>query len=397
NLFKGCFNLDPNRVLDILLECFEYRIDLHNCYIPLIKEFLPNSTTLTQILAFKFSFYQNESVTETPETLYEVVALALHHQLIELNQLYDFLSPIDSKILDNFKTELTEAKTYAKRINAIVTSDKQSEEHINLEEEKQKRFLSNQKLGLILALLRVGDWENAKLLIHKLPEYYAVSFDNIAKQLCDLIHFSIDKIYKQHSGLPTVIASKIKAYKCAKQPLLKQLENISDLKNIAFPMIVTIGPHLYKDTLLIAKIIRICRTLLSNPLNASNFKHEIATILDEAVLPAISLVESNCALSEELWLLLKSFPYQQRYKLYTNWKAEPSNTLMIKTRAGTLKRIKYIMKRLSKENVKLSGRQIGKLSHSNPSFLFQYILSQIQSYDNLIGPVVDSLKYLTTI
>lgn len=51
--------------------------------------------------------------------------------------------------------------------------------------------------------------------------------------------------------------------------------------------------------------------------------------------------------------------------------------------------------RLSKENVKPSGRQIGKLSHSNPCFLFDYILSQIQTWDNLIGPVVDSLKYLT--
>lgn len=53
------------------------------------------------------------------------------------------------------------------------------------------------------------------------------------------------------------------------------------------------------------------------------------------------------------------------------------------------------LRRLSKENVKPSGRQIGKLSHSNPCFLFDYILSQIQTWDNLIVPVVDSLKYLT--
>ncbi|KAK6972334.1 THO complex subunit 2 [Biomphalaria glabrata] len=67
------------------------------------------------------------------------------------------------------------------------------------------------------------------------------------------------------------------------------------------------------------------------------------------------------------------------------------------TRADCLDRAKYIMKRLSKETVKPSGRQLGKLSHSNPSIVFEYILNQIQRYDNLIGPVVDSLKYLTTI
>ena len=53
------------------------------------------------------------------------------------------------------------------------------------------------------------------------------------------------------------------------------------------------------------------------------------------------------------------------------------------------------MKRLTKESVKPSGRHLGKLSHSNPGIIFEYVLSQIQKYDNFILPVVDSLKYLT--
>lgn len=53
----GCFNLDPNRVLDIILECFEARFSLKDCFIPLIKTFLDNPSTLNQILAFKFNFY----------------------------------------------------------------------------------------------------------------------------------------------------------------------------------------------------------------------------------------------------------------------------------------------------------------------------------------------------
>lgn len=70
---------------------------------------------------------------------------------------------------------------------------------------------------------------------------------------------------------------------------------------------------------------------------------------------------------------------------------------------------------MTKDNVKPSGRLIGKLSHSNPGIIFDYVsiinaccgfmwltcalftiqvLSQIQRYDNFIIPVVDSLKYL---
>ncbi|CAG9091802.1 unnamed protein product [Plutella xylostella] len=59
--------------------------------------------------------------------------------------------------------------------------------------------------------------------------------------------------------------------------------------------------------------------------------------------------------------------------------------------------MKHIMKRVSKENIKPQGRHIGKLSHAAPAFLFDYMLLQIQTYDNLIGPVVESLKYLTSL
>ena len=50
---------------------------------------------------------------------------------------------------------------------------------------------------------------------------------------------------------------------------------------------------------------------------------------------------------------------------------------------------------MTKENVKIHGRQIGKLSHTNPIIICDYILTQIQRYDNFILPIVDSLKFLT--
>lgn len=51
-----------------------------------------------------------------------------------------------------------------------------------------------------------------------------------------------------------------------------------------------------------------------------------------------------------------------------------------------------ILQRLTKENVKLFGRKIGKLSHNCPGPLFDDILAKIQMFDNLIAPIVDSLK-----
>ena len=87
------------------------------------------------------------------------------------------------------------------------------------------------------------------------------------------------------------------------------------------------------------------------------------------------------------------------HRLYGSWKGEAfSNHAALMMKKGKIqKSIKRIMQRISKENVKPTSRALAKLSHSAPGLLFDYVLSQIQLYDNLIGPVVDSLKYLTNL
>lgn len=88
-----------------------------------------------------------------------------------------------------------------------------------------------------------------------------------------------------------------------------------------------------------------------------------------------------------------------RYCLYARWKNDTYSVYpeLMKKRADSEKQIKNIMKRVSKENIKPVGRLIGKLTHCSPGFLFDYVLLQIQVYNNLINPVVDSLKYLTNL
>ena len=53
----GCFNLDPNRVLDIILEAFECRPELDQFFIPLIQSYINDRDTVCHILGFKFQFY----------------------------------------------------------------------------------------------------------------------------------------------------------------------------------------------------------------------------------------------------------------------------------------------------------------------------------------------------
>ncbi|KPP70892.1 THO complex subunit 2-like [Scleropages formosus] len=366
----GCFNLDPNRVLDIILE-------------------EPNG--------------------ETPTSLYHVAAALLQHNLIELEDLYVHLLPLDSTIMEEHKSEILEAKQIARKLTMVVVPSEKSEDkekEREKEEEKSEKPPDNQKLGLLEALLRIGDWNHAQSIMNQMPPFYATSHKAIALALCQLLHLTVEPLYRR-AGVPKGAKGgvlRVHWSKRAPQPA----ESFEDLRREAFSMMGYLGPHMAHDPILFAKVVRLGKGFMKEYQNESRpeYKEKMDTLLscflsiaDQVLLPSLSLMECNACMSEELWGLFKLFPYQHRYRLYGQWKNETysSHPLLVKVKAQTIDRAKYIMKRLTKENVKPSGRQIGKLSHSNPTILFDYILSQIQWYDNLITPVVDSLKYLTSL
>uniref|UniRef100_A0A8C6M6R7 THO complex subunit 2 n=1 Tax=Nothobranchius furzeri TaxID=105023 RepID=A0A8C6M6R7_NOTFU len=350
----GCFNLDPNRVLDIILEVYESRSDQDEFFLSLIKSYMCEPITLCHILGFKFKFYQ-EPNEETPKSLYHIAAALLHHNLIELEDLYVHLMPLDATIIEEHKREISEAKQIARKLVMVVLPSEKSEDkekEKEKEEEKNEKPPDNQKLGLLEALLRIGDWHHAQIIMNQMPSFYASSHKAIALALCQLVHLTVEPLYRR-AGVPKGARSckmQLLMNKRAPQPA----ESFEDLRRDTFSMLCYLGPHLSHDPILFAKIVR----------------------LGKAFMKEVKKKNNN-----------------------NNWKNETysGHPLLVKVKAQTVDRAKYIMKRLTKENVKQSGRQIGKLSHSNPTILFDYMLSQIQWYDNLIVPVVDSLKFLTSL
>jgi THO complex subunit 2 len=227
----------------------------------------------------------------------------------------------------------------------------------------------------------------------------------------------------------------------------------STFVDLVLPILSALGPSVSNNTILFTKLIRICVAFLDikkfsiNPMNSSlssssnenvhdkemsdsteslsngnessqqqfagdysqlkilkslsknetNFYNQIYNILNEIIFPSLSMISMNPCLAIELWNLLKHFPYEMRYHLYNNWRVNTYKHFpqLIRTKADCQEKIKYLLKRLTKENVKIHGRQIGKLSHNNPIIVCDYILTQIQRYDNFILPVVDSLKFMT--
>nr|XP_044996003.1 THO complex subunit 2 isoform X2 [Jaculus jaculus]XP_044996004.1 THO complex subunit 2 isoform X2 [Jaculus jaculus] len=407
----GCFNLDPNRVLDVILEVFECRPEHDDFFISLLESYMSmcEPQTLCHILGFKFKFYQEPS-GETPSSLYRVAAVLLQFNLIDLDDLYVHLLPADNCIMDEYKREIVEAKQIVRKLTMVVLSSEKLDERDkekDKEDEKVEKPPDNQKLGLLEALLKIGDWQHAQSIMDQMPPYYAASHKLIALAICKLIHITIEPLYRRVGVPKGAKGSPVGALQNKRAP--KQAESFEDLRRDVFSMLCYLGPHLSHDPILFAKVVRIGKSFMKE-FQSDGSKQEdkektevilscLLSITDQVLLPSLSLMDCNACMSEELWGMFKTFPYQHRYRLYGQWKNETYNShpLLVKVKAQTIDRAKYIMKRLTKENVKPSGRQIGKLSHSNPTILFDYILSQIQKYDNLITPVVDSLKYLTSL
>ena len=54
----GRFNLDPNRVLDVILEAFECHLDQEEFFLALLRDYPCERSTFVNVVGFKFHRYQ---------------------------------------------------------------------------------------------------------------------------------------------------------------------------------------------------------------------------------------------------------------------------------------------------------------------------------------------------
>jgi len=382
----GCFNVDPNRVLDVILESFEIRPERFELFIPLLNQYMPDSGIISEVLGYK---YRHFSENTTPFSLYKVTSILLQHNVIKMDDIYPWLSPVDEKLIGDWQTEIAEAKEFVRKLNIISTNkDKLDEEKEPDPEAAHEKYVANQKFGLCEALLKIGDWDNAQRLIEKLPDKCATVHEPLAKALCSLINIVIEPLYRVNCAIKDNYHGKIVSqHPNKKSP--PQVASYVNLRNHAFPMLRALGPSLHYDPILLQKLIRLARKILEEELNVDAsgppaptidesklaLYYEIISLLDCCVLPALSYMECNCCVAEEIWSVVKLFPYNVRYAMYSRWKNESYliHPKLIRLRGNADKDIKALMKRVSKENVKPVGRRIGKLSHCSPGFLFDYV------------------------
>lgn len=250
----------------------------------------------------------------------------IQYGVLDMDVIYNLLGPSDDVIIKMAEKEMADAKETIRKMTVVSTSQdsgngKKEEDNDQSNQENNHEFLvsSNQKFGLLKALLDVGAWSCAENLISRLPTYFAVSQPLIAQSLATLIHIKMAPVHDQFSCLGPRIKSK-------KYPPLTsdyvQAKTFKEFQDMVLPMLLALGPYAYHDTILLYKILRILKASLkiptdepgkerekiAEPVNpdVSVLYYDVLTIMDEVMLPAISLMDSpNCCLAEEIWSILR--------------------------------------------------------------------------------------------
>lgn len=191
-------------------------------------------------------------------------------------------------------------------------------------------------------------------------------------------------------------------------------ESMDDFYAIAVNFLRFSGPRLGNDVSLLVKLARIGKgqflkvdpsfDLRTGP---DLDKEESSPLLMRrwidiarlCLIPATSLVGANPAVVNEIYELIRNFPFATRFSLYGEWQTVAYKTQPeLKLKASeTDKDTKGILRRISKQDVKRFGRALAKKSTSNPLILWAIAINQIENYDNFVEVVVDAAKFCTNL
>ncbi|QDS69898.1 hypothetical protein FKW77_000894 [Venturia effusa] len=173
-------------------------------------------------------------------------------------------------------------------------------------------------------------------------------------------------------------------------------QTVDDVFSLCSTLLNLAGIKIGQDPVLMTLLARVGKKSMQE--NSSPDNHERWFNLSKRLLvPALSLTRLNPAVVNEVFELIKFFPLDKRYNIYAEWftGATSRNSDIKDAFEQTKAETKDVLKRISKTNTREMARAFAKISYASPGIVFAVMLSQIESYANLIDIVVECSRYLT--
>lgn len=233
----GFFDLDANRVLDMILDVFatlmaDYwdfflELLLISPWAPIVSSGgeIKRYTAFGQILGFKFSIYHLEGAGPTPKSLYWLAAILIKHKFVDAEQFFAHLQPGDDmkqEYLSYTKSIMKIARNAGRfagsQMAGVLGDDKVTTESKKIEQAPESpqsaSHMTNQKAGVIQALLGIGEIEVGCALLDGYPNL-ATMFSAISKNLSRLLAYMLAKIVAD----PVILAPHQPAGMCTPPPI----------------------------------------------------------------------------------------------------------------------------------------------------------------------------------
>ncbi|TIB69573.1 hypothetical protein E3P77_00340 [Wallemia ichthyophaga] len=405
---------------------------------------LEANLVIAQVLGFQMRYYQRKQSEKNSDSCYHLCALLIREDYVSLLDLLPHLHP-DDKTLNDLKSiykdtlsdRLMSAKTTNNKLAmaaplsddmpTAALNDNNSSKEDEKDEKKEKSSEKDekpfeppmQKVCLIISLLSVGALKEGFFLLSLYPHIPYI-YPRIIDIILRIAEYSMEPVYEPISTrTKRKIDKKIgntKQFSCeAPTPVAsektehvfyydKWTENVPQVHTIKETLTVIdgflkfVGPCCSRNSVFFQKLLRLA-SHESQKAKSETCLEPWISMTRNYFLPGLALSISSNTLSIALWDLMKRFPLHTRYQLYGEM------------RGSTLKRLpevrvkyleserdaKSILRRLSsnKAYLKVQGRAIGKISHTNPVALFHTVLQQVQSYENIALPVINGLNYLS--
>lgn len=411
-VLTGMFSLDANRVLDLLLDVFATHVVSHHTFFrALLRAGKWEGSLVAHLLGFKFEYYaQPNALDTTPEELYLATALLIRDGFVAPADIYPYLTPgvdfcsLRSEYYDELSKRNASGSTNALAMAAPLGDDGDTPSGSAAETPSAK--IPPQLPELLRVLLGIGAVDHVRPFLERSPWLFG-AFPGLAAAYIRLVEYQLEPALR---GAATVLHTQLQL---PNEELTMYIPLPCSTATTSFvfcvgdwadglvqhdastcaeliPQLALLGVHIHKDVRFFQ---RVCRLVVSN------FSDERwHSVLRAQLLPAVSLTSANAAVLHDMWLILKQLPYTARFALYGEWEHRAYTRPELRfRRAETEREARGILRRVSTDNLRASGRSLAKAAHANPTVFFRVVLNQVQSYDNLIEPVVDSAKYLTAL
>lgn len=378
----GQFDLDPNRVFDIILDAFEQQ-PLNYAFSEILRILRP--TNLVHTLGFKLLHYYEHTLTPTEKpiaspvpsksvlgsksnveiktntdektdtssletiptshALLDVAAMLIISNLISLEDLVPYLHPSVDETKDFVESSkasldqlVSSTKLDIKTSKGIIAMKHIIRSHTDIEQ--LNSIQKNQVIGLLTALVRLHGWEDAQHLasIIGLPMSCIVNtIQPVRKALISLFTWCIDGL-ENFYGFQAVLtdstynlASRSASVGSISSKQAKQLKSLDDLLSTCWEWIELLKHHMVEDSKLFSKLCRLLKALILQSNNSAGLFKDVSSekeISDDKLFQVLLLLLQGLSVSgndstyfsAQVWQVLSLLTFQDRFALYELWK-----------------------------------------------------------------------------